>query len=373
LERPAFQSQSQAASRRCVAVIGTGSWGKELVRTFADLGALRAVCDSDPARLAMQPNGTVKHYGRVEECLCNPEVSAVAIATPVVSHSELVRCALEAGKDVFVEKPLALTVTDGQELAGLAADSNRILMIGNILRHHPAVCKLKDMIDAGDLGKVEYICYNRLSNDRQRAEENIFWSFAPHEVAVILGLLGEMPLAASCQGGDYVGCGVSDVTVSQFAFAGGVRAQVFASRLRPFKEHRLVVVGSDKMAVFDESASEQLVTYARGDWKNSIPTADDIGEPVQIHAIKPMKAECLAFIESLDTRRPPLTDGFEELRALEVLQACESSLSNDGIRTEIQPQILGSFHRRRPSGYVQNYYSPPQRATLRADSDLCTR
>ena len=363
----ALQSNPLTAGQRRVAVVGTGCWGKDLVRTFAELGALRAVCDSDPARLALQPNGTVKHYGRVEDCLHDPEVSAVAIATPVVSHFELVRSALQAGKDVFVEKPMALSVRDGQELVRFATNSNRILMIGNILRFHPAVGTLKDMIEAGELGRVEYICSSRPSIDRLRVEENILWSFAPHEVSVILDLLDELPIAASCQGGDYVGRGVSDVTISQFLFAGGVRAQVFVSRLRPFKEQRLVVVGSDKMAVFDEAAPDRLVTYPRRDWKHPVPTTEEApGEPVPIGATEPMKAECLEFIASLDARRPPITDGSEELRVLEVLDACERSLSNDGMRTMVQPQIHGRLHHQRHGRLRNNQERPVLAGTMGA-------
>jgi UDP-2-acetamido-3-amino-2,3-dideoxy-glucuronate N-acetyltransferase len=345
--------------QRRVAVIGTGSWGKELVRTFAELGSLRAVCDSDAARLAVQPNGTVRHYGRVEDCLRDPGVSAVAIATPAVSHFELVRSALQAGKDVFVERPLALTVRDGQELVKYATNSNRILMIGNELRFHPAVGKLKDMIDAGELGRVEYVCSSRPSIDGQRAEENILWSFAPHEVSVIVGLLGELPITASCQGGDYVGRGVSDVTISQFQFAGGVRAQVFVSRLRPFKEQRLVVVGSDKMAVFDESAPERLVTYNRRDWKYPVPTAEEApGEPVPIDATEPLKVECQTFLASLDTRLTPVSDGSQELRVLEVLDACERSLSSDGMWVMVKPTTRDRLNHQTPGRFCDNTNKP---------------
>ena len=343
-----LQSNPLTAGQRRVAVIGAGCWGKEIVRTFAELGALRAVCDSDPARLALQPNGTVKHYGLVEDCLHDHDVSAVAIATPAVSHFEMVRSALQAGKDVFVEKPLALTVRDGQELVRYATNSNRILMIGNVLRFHPAVDRLKDMIDAGELGRVEYVCSSRPSIDRLRAEENILWSLASHEVSVILGLLGEQPTAVSCQGGDYVGRGVSDVTISQFQFAGGVRAQVFVNRLRPFKEQRLIVVGSDKMAVFDESAPNRLVTYPRRGREYAVPTAEEApGEPVPLDTTAPMKAECQAFLTSLNTRRLSVSDGSEELRVLEVLDACERSLSNDGMRTMMQPPVLRRVHQPR--------------------------
>jgi UDP-2-acetamido-3-amino-2,3-dideoxy-glucuronate N-acetyltransferase len=334
-------SGPRPAAERHLAVIGAGHWGKELVRAFDNLGALRVVCDADAARLAaLVTSAGVKRCCHVEECLRSQEVDAVAIAAPASIHCELVRSALAAGKDVMVEMPLALSVRDGQMLAETAKAANRVLMAGNVLRYHPAVCKLKEMIDTGEIGRVEYICSNRLSLDLLRAEESILWSFAPHEVSVILGLLGEMPVAASCQGGDYVGRGVSDVTVSQFVFAGGVRAQVFVSRLRTFKEHWLVVVGSDKMAVFDEAAQPTLVTYPRGDWPGPVPTAAEApGEPVQIDATEPITAECLAFVESLDTRRPPATDGPEELRVLEVLDACSRSLSHDGMRTVVQPQV----------------------------------
>jgi len=354
--------QPQTAAKQHVAVIGTGCWGKELVRTFDSLGALGAVCDADQARLdALQTSGTVKRCCRVKDCLRDPDISAVAIATPVVSRFELVRSALKAGKDVFVEKPLALTVRDGQELLELAADSNRILMIGNILRYHPAVRKLKEMMDAGELGKVEYSYSNRPSAGPLRAEESILWSFAPHEVSIILGLLGEVPVAASCQGGDYVSRGVLDVTASQFTFAGGVRVQAFVTWRRPFKEQRPVAVGSDKLAVFDDATPGSLETYPRRDWTNSGPTAARAAcEPVRFDATEPMKAECLAFLESLDTRQPPLTDGLEELRVLAVLDACEGTLANDGTRTMISVQI-------RPHGScARSRYRDRRRSRLRS-------
>jgi UDP-2-acetamido-3-amino-2,3-dideoxy-glucuronate N-acetyltransferase len=298
-------SWTRAATRQHVAVIGTGCWGRELVRVLGSLGALDTVCDADQSRLdALETDVAVRRCCRAEDCLRDPDVSAVAIATPVVSHFELARSALKAGKDVLVEKPLALTVKDGHELVRLARDSNRILMVGNIMRYHPAVRKLKDMIDSGELGKIEYIYSNRQSIGSLRAEEHILWSFAPHEVSVILDLLGEMPTAASCQGGDYVSRGVSDVTVNQFVFAGGLRAQIFVSWLRPLKEQWLVVVGSDKMAVFGSVAPDMLVTYHhrdRGKWVP--PVAEAAGEPVSIDATDPMMAQCMAFLESLDTRR----------------------------------------------------------------------
>jgi UDP-2-acetamido-3-amino-2,3-dideoxy-glucuronate N-acetyltransferase len=334
--------QSRPAAKQHIAVIGTGYWGKNLVRTFANLGVLRTVCDASRECIArLQVDSAVRRTTLFEEVLRDPEVNAVAIATPASSHFEFVRSALQAGKDVFVEKPLALAVQDGQELVKLAADAKRILMVGHILRYHPAVRKLKDMVDAGELGKVEYIYSNRLSIGKLRTEENILWSFAPHDVSVMLGLLGEMPSVVSCQGGDYLSRGVCDVTVSQFAFSSGVRAHVFVSWLHPFKEQRLVVVGSEKMAVFDDTAKDKLVTYPhKVEWKNRVPTAVKAEvEVVPIEATEPLKAECLAFLECLETREPPLTDGTEGLRVLEVLDACQQSLSSGGTVIPLAGQI----------------------------------
>lgn len=316
-----------------VAVIGTGYWGKNLVRTFANLGVLHVVCDASRDCLdRLQVDSAVQRTDNYQEVLKDPEVNAVAIAAPAVSHFELVKAALQAGKDVFVEKPLALTLGDGKELVKLAEDKKRILMVGHILRYHPAVRKLKDMVDAGELGKVEYIYSNRLSIGKLRTEENILWSFAPHDISVMLGLLGEMPAAAACQGGDYLSRGVCDVTVSQFTFSSGVRAHVFVSWLHPFKEQRLVVVGSEKMAVFDDTVKDKLVTYPhKVEWKNRVPTAVKAAvEVVPIETMEPLKAECLAFLECLETRRPALTDGAEGLRVLDVLDACQRSLQAGG-------------------------------------------
>ena len=333
---------NQELETRNLAVVGAGYWGKNLVRTFDTLGVLRAVCDTDPARLdALKTASEVKRCCRVDDCLKDPEITAVAIAAPAVAHFELVKAALAAGKDVFVEKPLALTVEDGEELVKLAAAAKRILMVGHILRYHPAVSRLKQMVDGGELGKVEYIYSNRLSIGKLRTEENILWSFAPHDVSVILGLLGEMPVAASCQGGDYLSRGVCDVTVSQFTFPSDVRAHIFVSWLHPFKEQRLVVIGSDKMAVFEDTAKDKLVTYPhKVEWKNRIPTAVKAeAQVVPIEATEPLKAECQAFLESLATRTPPLTDAPEGLRVLRVLDACQRSLSTDGARITFNPQI----------------------------------
>ena len=178
-----------------VAVVGAGYWGRNIVRVFSELGSLFAVCDTNKEVLkgisSRYPG--VKVFVSFDELLSTDEVQAVAIATPAVTHYELTKRAILAGKDVFVEKPLSLTTREGQELVDLAKEKERILMVGHILRYHPAITKLKELIDSGSLGKIRYIYSNRLNIGKLRVEENILWSFAPHDISVILHLVGEEP------------------------------------------------------------------------------------------------------------------------------------------------------------------------------------
>jgi UDP-2-acetamido-3-amino-2,3-dideoxy-glucuronate N-acetyltransferase len=315
-----------------VAVVGGGYWGKNLVRNFHELGALHTVCDGSPVVEAniRARYPAVRYTRSFSDVLELDELQGVVLATPAVLHFEMARRALRAGKDVFVEKPLALNVSEGAELVELASKHGRKLMVGHILQYHPAVKKLKELINAGELGRIEYIYSNRLNIGKIRSEENILWSFAPHDISVLLGLLGEEPEWVNCEGGSYLNQGVADVTVSQFTFANGVRAHIFVSWLHPFKEQRLVVVGSEKMAVFDDTASDKLVLYPhRVEWKDRVPTAIKAeGCPVTIDSSEPLKLECTEFLECISSRRDALTDGAEGLAVLRVLQACQRSLGD---------------------------------------------
>ncbi|MBC8278112.1 MAG: Gfo/Idh/MocA family oxidoreductase [FCB group bacterium] len=313
-----------------IAVAGMGYWGKNLVRNFHQLGVLHSVCDSNPAveGLLKEQYSGVKFTGDYSALLNDPDINAIVLATPAVTHFKQAKEALEAGKDVYVEKPLSVNTGDGVELVKLAANKGRILMVGHILQYHPAVMKLKKFIDDGVLGQVQYIYSNRLSMGKIRTEENILWSFAPHDISVILRLLEEEPKEVSCQGGAYVSDKVADVTLSEFCFPSGVRAHIFVSWLHPFKEQRLVVVGSEKMAVFEDTSQDKLKLYPlRVEWKNRIPTAvKSEGEVVPLEPAEPLKNECSHFIECVENRRTPLTDGEEGLRVLKVLSRCQKSM-----------------------------------------------
>ena len=313
-----------------IAVIGFGYWGKNLVRNFHQLGALRAICDVDRSRAEATRSNypDVDFYHHIDQCLTNDTIDAVVIASPAVTHHEVAKAALLAGKDVFVEKPLALNVSDGKELIDLAANQQRMLMVGHILQYHPAIHKLKELIHRGELGRIEYFYSNRLNIGKFRTEENILWSFAPHDVSVMLSLLNEKPTAVVCQGGNYLNGNIADVTISQFTFANGARAHIFVSWLHPFKEQRLVVIGSEKMAVFDDTAENKLLVYPHEvKWIDRIPTAmkaDAVVIPVADD--EPLRLECQHFLDCITNRQRPLTDGHEGLRVLEVLTESERQL-----------------------------------------------
>jgi len=327
---------------RNIAVVGAGYWGRNLVRNFHQLGALAAVCDVNEsgARKLIEGCPDMSYCGDMGEVLSRPDIAAVAIATPAVTHFDLARRALDAGKDVFVEKPLSVRLEEGEKLVALAKDRGRILMVGHILRYHPAVTTLEKLIRAGELGKLEYLYSNRLNIGKIRTEENILWSFAPHDISVMLALLNEMPSDVSCQGAAYLSHDVSDVTVSQLVFPSGVRAHIFVSWLHPFKEQRLVVVGSDQMAVFDDTAEHKLVLYPhKVEWKNRVPTAVKAqGQPVPLAADEPLRAECRHFLDCLESRRAPATDAAEGLRVLQILDACQQSLRSQGAVVRLAPE-----------------------------------
>ena len=326
-----------------VAVAGCGYWGKNLVRNFRELGALAAVYDPSQAGRdkAAEVAPGVEIGDSFDAALGHP---AVAIATPAETHYDLARRALEAGCDVFVEKPLALTYDQGAELVRLAGERQRILMVGHVLEYHPAVVRLEELIRSGELGRVHYIYSHRLSLGKVRREENILWSFAPHDIAIILRLLGELPERVSATGGSYLQPGIADVTVTSLQFAGGQRAHIHVSWLHPFKEQRLVVVGSHKMASFDDVGKRLVLYDQRVELRdgNPLPIRHE-GDLVPFADEEPLRNECQAFLEAIASRRPPLTDGESGLRVLGVLEAAQLSLARKGVPVALgQPAEPGT-------------------------------
>lgn len=315
-----------------LAVIGCGHWGRNLVRHFKETGCLEVVCDVTPEgrRTAAEMAPEAQIVNSFDEVL-KSDLSAVVIATPAETHYELARQTLESDKDVLVEKPLALTYDQGAELVKLAEQRRRILMVGHVLEYHPAIARLSELVREGELGKVRYIASNRLNLGKVRREENILWSFAPHDIAIILRLIGSMPFQVAAHGGGYVQANIADVTVTHLLFDNGVRAHIYVSWLHPYKEQRLVIIGSKKMASFDD-VSKQLIMYDQRVELNEgqpIPIKGE-GEVVNFAGDEPLLLECRAFLEAIMTRQPPLTDGRSGQRVLQVLQAAQRSLIMNG-------------------------------------------
>ncbi len=321
-----------------VAVIGGGYWGKNLIRNFASLGALKVVCDTDVGlRKQYAERYGVKSVGSVEELL-QEDVAAWVVATPAATHFEIAKRGLESGKSVYVEKPLALTVGEGEALVQLSRDKGAVLMVGHLLQYHPAVVALKRLVDEGELGRIRYIYSNRLNMGKIRTEENILWSFAPHDISVIISLLEKVPETVMASGGTYLQPDVADVTLTAFEFPGEIRGHIFVSWLHPFKEQKLVVVGDQKMAVFDDRSSEKLKLYPHSVlWRRQIPEARKADpEVVPVSDEEPLRLECQHFLDCVEQGHTPKTDGEEGLRVLKVLDACQRSLDLGGQKVSLR-------------------------------------
>jgi UDP-2-acetamido-3-amino-2,3-dideoxy-glucuronate N-acetyltransferase len=317
-----------------IAIIGAGYWGKNLVRNFSQLGVLKTICDGE-AQVCQQMNDFYPGITVTDDfnvILADEDIRGVVVAAPAALHFELAEKALLANKHVFVEKPLSLNYGDGETLVKLAAERQKTLFVGHVLHYHPAVIKLKEMINSGSIGRMEYIYSRRLSLGKIRREENILWSFAPHDISIILSLTAEMPSYIDCIGNNFLNASIPDVTVTNLKFPSGTGAHIFVSWLNPFKEQRLVVVGNQGMLVFDDTQSvdQKLILYPHIiHWKNGLPIAEKAeGVAVTLSDVweEPLKSECRAFLEAVAGNKIPFTSGEEGLRVLTVLEASQQSL-----------------------------------------------
>lgn len=330
--------KSKQRKMTSVAVIGAGYWGKNLVRNFHNLGSLKLICDKNESLLA----DFKSHYTDIETCLAltdvltREDIEGVVISTPAETHFNLARESLLAGKNVLVEKPLVLHDKEAEELISLAAEKDRILMVGHLLQYHPVFVRLKEMASAGELGRINYIYSHRLNLGKIRREENILWSFAPHDISMILALAGEEPESVLTTGGNYLHQKIADVTTTHLDFPSGLQAHIFVSWLHPFKDQKLVVVGDRKMAVFDDTQpwKDKLFLYPHQiNWKNHMPVPIKAApERVDISETEPLRDECQHFLDCMSNGSKPITDGQEGLNVLKVLNASQTSLNHDGRR-----------------------------------------
>jgi len=314
--------------------VGTGYWGRNLLRNLDEIGALTAFCDIDPAaRAAFQsqyPQATA--YADFETLLQESDINGVMIATPAATHGKLVAMALDAGKHVFVEKPLCLDVAEAEALSARARDLKLTLMVGHLLLYHPAFLSIRGLVAPGRLGRLRYIYSNRLSVGKIRREENALWSFAPHDISMILALTGAMPEFVTATGGHYLSHDVADTTLSHLQFGDNVQAHIFVSWLHPFKDHKLVVVGEDGMVVFNDTLSgpEKVLLYAHDlRWEGDVPVVDRAeAEVIPYGDEEPLRRECLAFIDAVANGVEPPSNAAEGTRVLTVLDACQRALQS---------------------------------------------
>jgi predicted dehydrogenase len=321
-----------------IAVVGLGYWGPNLARNFAALDGceLAWCCDPSPEALARIAGRfpQARLTGELDEVLADGSLDAVALATPVPSHAETAVRVLEAGKHCFVEKPLAQSVADAERVVATAEAAGRVLMVGHLLEYHPGVQRLKQLVDSRELGdRIYYIYGNRLNLGKLRADENALWSLGAHDVSVVLYLADEEPWEVVAHGESYVQDGVEDVVFCFLRFPSGLSAHLHLSWLDPHKERRFTVVGSRRMATFDDMALEgKLQVFDKGfdegarGYGEYITRTGDIFSP-SIPNVEPLRVECEHFVECVRTGARPRSDGISGLRVVRVLEELQRSLS----------------------------------------------
>jgi len=324
-----------------VGVVGMNYWGPNLARNFARLdgSSLSWCCDLDEAVLDRHRSAypATGFTTRMDDLLEDPGTDAVVIATSVPTHAALAKRALEAGKHVFVEKPLALRAADAREVAAVAQDRGLICMVDHLLVYHPGLQKVKQIIDDGLLGEVFYLYGNRQNLGIVRADENALWSLGPHDISVMLWLVGERPTEVSASGESYLQKGVEDVVFGRIRFPSGVLGHLHLSWLDPHKMRKMTVIGRDKMVVFDDMETERKVTlYDKG----PVPRTETYGEYIQVRSgdihipkvpgVEPLKVVCQEFTHAVRTGTPPLADGRAGTVVVEVLEAMTESLRSAG-------------------------------------------
>lgn len=335
-----------------VGIIGAGYWGKNLVRTFHVLETAKLAYIADASGSILDKYSSLTDVLKTDDytdIIEDNTVDAVVIATPPITHFAIAKAALDAGKHVFIEKPMTLEVGHAEQLVKLAEGKRRVLMAGHLLLYHPCVVALKSAIDGGDLGEIRYLYCQRLNLGKVRSDENALQSFAPHDISVALHLIGETPESVSAFGHDYLQKGIEDVVFLNMRFPGGKMAHIHVSWLDPHKVRRTTVVGSKKMAVFDDmDPREKIRIYDKGvdinadygSYGDFLSLRDgNIFIPV-VKMIEPLMCECEHFIDCIVSGKTPLTDGRNGLVVTRVLDAAQQSLKNGGLPVTLDAATL---------------------------------
>jgi len=332
-----------------VAVIGIGNWGKHLVRNYYELGVLHACCDLDEKKLqaAKRSYNVPKITSDFGSIFSDPEIDAVVISAPAVDHYRLAKASLEAGKATYVEKPMALKEEHCVELVEIAEKNNIVLMVGHLMLYHPALLRIKEYIDSGELGEIYYAYGMRVNLGTVRKDENSLWSFAPHDISMLLYLFGSEVENVSARGQSYLQKGLEDVVFLSLYFKDKKMAQIQISWLDPHKERKLTIVGSKKMLVFDDvQSAEKIKIYDKGIDREEGTTFDSYGDYLTlrqgdihlpyIKMAEPLRAECRHFLDCIKDGSKPRTDGRNGLEVVKILEKAQESLSNNGIPVSLR-------------------------------------
>lgn len=325
--------------KKNIAVIGCGHWGKNLVRNFSELDVLASICDpnSDLAsKLAQEFSVSARSF---EDIIADPEIEGIVLAVPAPLHANLAIQSMNAGKHVYVEKPLAMNELEARQMIDTSKDNNVNLMVGHLLQYHPIFIALRSLVESGELGVLSYIYSNRLSFGKVRSEEDVIWSFAPHDISMILSLTGVSPNLVRTDATSILQRGIVDTATIHMNFPSDLKAHISVSWLHPYKEQKLVVIGSSAMAVFDDTKpwKEKLAIYRHtidlsGELKNMKKSEV---EYLDIAQSEPLRDECQHFIDVIEKQVYPLTDGKEGLSVLKVLSAASlSQIQNNAIKVE---------------------------------------
>ncbi|MHB0976691.1 MAG: Gfo/Idh/MocA family protein [Candidatus Aquicultorales bacterium] len=336
-----------------IGLIGCGIWGRNYIRNFEHLDDVEmyALCDPDlqNAERAKRLMPTAAITDNPAQLIADPLIDGIIIATPATTHYELAKAALAAGKHVLVEKPLSNVASEASELVELAMQSGKTLMVGHILEYHPATVRLKEMIDQGELGAIQYLYLIRTNLGRVRTDVNVMWDLAPHDLSIVHYLLGGRPVRVSAKGKSYVVPGIEDVVFLLLEFENEVIASIHVSWLDPEKIRRVTVIGDKKMAVFDDlQGLEKIRVLDRGiDNLSTEREFEDFGSfqlayrygdiwVPNIQLSEPLRNQCTHFIECIQSGCVPRTDGENGLKVVRVLEAAQRSLQEDGRFVDIE-------------------------------------
>jgi len=311
-----------------IAVIGCGYWGKNLVRTFSQLGVLHTVCDADELKLHQiardYPN--VKATRRYTTILQDKDIDGVVIASPSQQHYIMAKQAIDAGKDVLVEKPFTLDVGEARELVELSGSRNRVVLVGHLMVYHPAIRQMKNLIQSGELGKIYYLYSTRVNLGQVRCGEDVLWRLAPHDLSMFIYLLDAVPEVISAQGFSYIQSGLHDVVFAVFR-VGDTVAHIQVSWLDPHKIRQLTVVGSKKMAVFDDTELiNKLKIYDKSINKEDLTAQSGVVATPELDTTSVLEIECREFIDCIRTRRQPLSDAKQGLDVVTMLESVSGLL-----------------------------------------------